>query len=181
MTSQRPQHQQQLQRQQQQQQRRQQRTLGDFFSPSQRLSISGPALLPASTRPSLVAAQRHALVSSPALTGGERLPEQASAVGTQSGVGWPASAPPSPGCTVETCSQVRQFPATADRKIVVKGEIPGASPWTPGTQGLYPMPTGAQRSDLQPTSFPVWNTRVRGMRWQQAMFSCISPFGAETN
>ena len=55
--------------------------------------------------------------------------------------------------------------------IVVKREIPGASPWTPGTQGLYPRPTGAQRSDLQPMTFPVWNTRARGMGWQQAMFS----------
>ena len=163
-----PQHQQQGQRQQQQ---RQQRTLWDFFSSSQRQSISRPAPLPASTRPSLVATQRHAPVSSPTLTRGGRLPEQGSAVDTQSGAGSPAPAPPSPGCMVEAYPQSKQSPATADRKIVVKGEIPGASPWTPGTQGLYPRPTGAQRSDLPPTSFPVWNTRARGMGWQQAMFS----------
>lgn len=53
----------------------------------------------------------------------------------------------------------------------MKSSIPGASPWTPGTQGLYPRPLGAQRSDVQASSFPVWNTRVRGLGWQQAMFS----------
>jgi hypothetical protein len=37
--------------------------------------------------------------------------------------------------------------------------------------GLYPRPTNAQRSNLHPTSFLVWNPRVSGMGWQQAMFS----------
>lgn len=57
-----------------------------------------------------------------------------------------------------------------DRRIVLKSEIPGSLPWTPGTQALYPRPIGAQRSDAQATSFPVWNPRVRGIGRQQAMF-----------
>ena len=162
---------QQQQQHQQQQQQRQQRTLWDFFSASQRQSVSRPALPPAPIGPPLVASQRHAPVSSPALPGSKRPPEQASTAGTQSGEGSPASALLSPSCPVKTCPQGRLPPTVADRKIIVKGKIPGASPWTPGAQGLYPRPTGAQRSDLHPTSFPVWNTRVRGMGWQQAMFS----------
>jgi hypothetical protein len=83
-------------------------------------------------------------------------------------------------------------PAMVDRRIDVKGEIRGASPWEPGTQcppmvlsasqwepgtqGMYPRSTNAQRSNLHPTSLPVWNPRVSGMGWQQAMFSVANSF-----
>ena len=57
-----------------------------------------------------------------------------------------------------------------DRTIIVKGAVPGATPWKPGTAGLYPRPRGAHRSNTQATAFPVWNTRMKGKGWQQAMF-----------
>ena len=141
-----------------------QRTLWDFFSSSQRQSVSKPLPLPVSNRPSLSAAQGHVPVSSPALAGDGRLSQEAGTVGTHPGKVLSASGvPPTPSHPAH--------PTMADRRIAVKGEIRGASPWVPGTQGLYPRPTNAQRSNLHPTSFPVWNPRVSGMGWQQAMFS----------
>ena len=68
----------------------------------------------------------------------------------------------------------------ADRRIMLKRELPGSSPWTPGTQALYPRPTGAQRSDVQATSFPVWNPRMRGVGRQQAMFQAADSIEQST-
>ena len=51
---------------------RSRRTLWDFFSSSQRQSVSKPMPLPVSNRPSLAAAPGHVPVSSPALTGDGR-------------------------------------------------------------------------------------------------------------
>ena len=50
--------------------------------------------------------------------------------------------------------------------------IPGLTPWTPGTQGIYP------NFGCSVGQFPVWNVRITGMRIQDAMFAVsdqISP------
>ena len=63
-----------------------------------------------------------------------------------------------------------QPPLFLDRKIVVKGASPVATPWVPGTEGLYPRPKGAHRSEVQAPAFPIWNLHEKGKCWQQAMF-----------
>ena len=50
--------------------------------------------------------------------------------------------------------------------------IPGLTPWSPGTCGLYPNFNGSKQQ------FPIWNLRVDGMQRQQSMFTlsdAISP------
>jgi hypothetical protein len=63
-----------------------------------------------------------------------------------------------------------QFSSFDDRRVLVREVTPGSTPWEPGTVGLYPRPRGAHRSNAQATAFPVWNMRMEGKGWQQAMF-----------
>ncbi len=60
--------------------------------------------------------------------------------------------------------------AQISRQIVLKTAAYGATPWIPGTVGLYSRPKGAQPSSDWPTKFPVWNVRIDGLKRQQAMF-----------
>jgi len=61
---------------------------------------------------------------------------------------------------------------TMSRLIVLKPAAPNSAPWIPGTQGLYPRPTGASApgSATWQKSFPLWKVRVDGLKPQQAMF-----------
>ena len=152
------------------------RTLGDFFSTAQWQSAPTPTPLDVPKVVSLTAVQdRLPVPKSVVERGAERPLHPEIELGTRSVKGSSTSVPPNLSLPARTSvyapALARLPPQIADRRIVVKGAIPGASPWTPGTQGLYPRPIGAQRSDVQATSFPVWNTRVRGLGWQQAMFN----------
>ncbi len=65
------------------------------------------------------------------------------------------------------------------RRIVLRTAAGGATPWIPGTLGLYSRPRGAQPSSKWPTRFPVWNVRVDGLRRQQAMFQTADNISAQ--
>ena len=69
--------------------------------------------------------------------------------------------------------------APMSRRIVLRTAAGSATPWIPGTLGLYSRPRGAQPSSKWPTSFPVWNVRVDGLRRQQAMFQTADNLSAQ--
>ena len=56
------------------------------------------------------------------------------------------------------------------RPILLQPCAPGATPWIPGTQALYPRPRGVQPSAGWPTSLPIWKVRVQGLKSQEALF-----------
>ena len=58
------------------------------------------------------------------------------------------------------------------RTILLKPVVPEATPWKPGTMGLYPIPKGAQPpgSPIWQQTLPLWRVRIDGLKPQQAMF-----------
>ena len=58
------------------------------------------------------------------------------------------------------------------RLIVLKPIALGATPWTPGTMNLYPLPRGTNPpgSPMWQHTLPLWKVRVEGLKPQQAMF-----------
>jgi hypothetical protein len=56
------------------------------------------------------------------------------------------------------------------RPILLRREIPGASPWIPMTRNLYSRPDGSPYSQSLPTTFPIWKVWIANTRPQQAMF-----------
>ena len=94
--------------------------------------------------------------------------------------GIPSPPTPSSSAVIEiNANRVQVSVAQMSRQIVLRTAACGATPWIPGTSGLYSRPRGAQPSFEWPNNFPVWNVRIDGLRLQQAMFQTADNISAK--
>ena len=61
-------------------------------------------------------------------------------------------------------------PHLLDQQIRTRTPSSSATSWVPGSTGLYPRPTSAQRQGEFPTNFPIWHWREKGTGCQESMF-----------
>ena len=71
-------------------------------------------------------------------------------------------------CSAAPISGTR--PHLLDQQIRTRTPSPSATSWVPGSTGLYPRPTSAQRQGEFPTNFPIWHWREKGTGCQESMF-----------